>query len=100
MAQLAWVYRAWGGRFPSFGTDEFSRHTLVLPNPFVVSEVDSEDGFQYHPALVVVVAPWWFCRKIFSSEYRETTRRERRIAKTDSALLQKELGTLPPQATD
>jgi hypothetical protein len=100
MAKLAWVYRTWGGRFPSFGTDEFARHTLVIPNPFIVTDVDSIDGWKYHPALVVVIAPWWLSFYVFSSEYRETTRRERRIAKADSAVLQTELDALPPQDTE
>jgi hypothetical protein len=49
---------------------------------------------------VVVIAPWWLSFYVFSSEYRETTRRERRIAKADSAVLQTELDALPPQDTE
>jgi hypothetical protein len=95
MSQLAWTYNAWGSRFPSLSTDEFARHTLVLPNPFKVAEVDN-DGTKYHPALVLVIAPWWMCRQVFSAEYRETTRRERQIAKRDSEELLYEIEQAPP----
>lgn len=88
---LAWTYKAWAGVFPSMGSDELYRHTLVIPNPFVISEVDEKDGTKYHPALVLVVAPWWLCRHILDADYRETARRERRIAKVDRRELHAEL---------
>lgn len=72
MSKLAWTYKEWGGRFPSLGSDEFARHTLVLPHPFKVTSVDDEDGFVYRPALVLVIGPWWACRHIFDKEYRES----------------------------
>lgn len=76
MAKLFWTYKEWGARFPSFGGDEFFRHTLVLPHPFKVTSVE-EDGTVYRPALVLVVAPWWACRHIFDQEYREEARASR-----------------------
>jgi len=57
---LAWTYRQWASSRPSFGSDEIFRHTLVLPWPLRVTGSDS-DGTRYHPALVLVVLPWWAC---------------------------------------
>jgi hypothetical protein len=50
------------------GTDEWCRHTLIIPNPFKVVSV--EDGVKYYPALVLVVAPWWLCRHVFDADTR------------------------------
>lgn len=97
MSQLAWTYKAWCSKYPSLSSDEFSRHTLVLPNPFRATGT-AEDGTTYHSALVLVIAPWWFCRQALNAEYRETTRRERLIAKRDSEELQFEIAKTPPPA--
>jgi len=69
-----WTYNDWGRALPSLGSDEYCRHTLVLPNPFKVSSVDEKDGMKYHPALVVVIGPWWACRHVFSKENRREVR--------------------------
>lgn len=74
-----WTYENWGGRFPKFSSDEWFRHTLVVPNPFKVTSVD-EDGRKYRPAIIFVVAPWWACRHIFNDWYREDARFSRRQA--------------------
>ena len=81
---LAWTYREWGNRFPSLGSDEWVRHTLVIPNPFKVTSVDEEDGTEYRPALVLVVAPWWFCRHVFNSKHRAETREIRAETRQDA----------------
>jgi hypothetical protein len=77
-----WTYENWGGRFLRFSSDEWFRHTLVIPNPFKVNSVD-EEGHKYRPAIVFVVAPWWACRHIFSDWYREDARHARRQAQAD-----------------
>ncbi|GEL46598.1 hypothetical protein CHO01_17140 [Cellulomonas hominis] len=61
---LAWTYRAWGAALPSLGTDHLGRHILVLPWPLRTTETAPEDGTRYHPALALVVAPWWACRHV------------------------------------
>ena len=80
MTNYVWTYKEWGARFPSFGSDEYYRHTLVIPHPFKVTSVDEKDGTKYRPALVMVVRPWWLCSHIFSAEYR----REAREGRADS----------------
>lgn len=87
MSNYVWTYKDWGARFPSFGSDELYRHTLVIPNPFKVNSVDEEDGTKYRPALVMVVAPWWFCRHIFDAEHR----RDARQARADYAVFEAEM---------
>lgn len=77
MRNYVWSYKEWGARFPSLGSDELYRHTLVIPNPFKVVSVSEEDGTKYRPALVMVIAPWWFCRHIFDAEYRADARKAR-----------------------
>ena len=95
MSGLAWTYKTWSGRFPSFGCDEFYRRTLVLPNPFRANEI-GEDGTQYRSAVSVVIAPWWLTRKVFNAEFRETARSERHVAMIDSRNLQVEIEAAPP----
>jgi len=97
MSTLAWKYKAWGGRFPSIKTDEFSRQTLVIPNPFSAAESDDE-GIKYYPAVVLVIAPWWLCRSFLDPEYRETVRRERQVAKRDSQALEFEIEQAQPNS--
>lgn len=77
---LAWLYRDHEHRYPSLSTDEFCRHTLIVPNPFRVVEVDPE-GQKLYAALVLVVAPWWLCRHIFNAEDRKHTKEDRRYQK-------------------
>lgn len=77
---LVWTYRAWGAAMPSTGSDELHRHTVVLPWPFRVTEVDDHDGTRYHPALVIVVRPWWACREVLRDrEARAFLRWERHL---------------------
>ncbi|WP_251151364.1 hypothetical protein [Cellulosimicrobium sp. Marseille-Q4280] len=79
---LAWTMHAWGSALPSTGSDELHRHTLVLPWPFKVTEVDEEDGARYHPALVLVVRPWWACRQVLRDrQVRAYMAWERRLAR-------------------
>lgn len=87
MSSLAWTYKAWGSRLPSFGSDEYYRHTLVIPNPFKVTDVYEADGTKYYGALVLVIAPWWACRHVFSSSHRK----EAREARVESRLLEAEM---------
>lgn len=90
MSNLAWTYKEWGSRFPSLSSDEYSRHTLVLPNPFKVNSVDPDDGLKYYPALVLVVAPWWACRHVFSAEYRKEARASREESRALAAEMKAE----------
>jgi hypothetical protein len=92
MAKLFWAYKEWGARFPSFGGDEYCRHTLVLPHPFKVTSFDEEDGTKYRPALVLVIAPWWACRHIFDSEYRREAREIREDSRRFAAEYKEEDG--------
>jgi hypothetical protein len=77
LTNYVWTYKEWAGRFPSLGSDEYARHTLVLPNPFKVVSVDEEDGTAYRSALVMVISPWWACSHILDPEYRRETRKHR-----------------------
>lgn len=76
--ELVWTYREWAAWWPSTGTDELHRHTLVVPNPLRVTGRDEEDGTVYHPALCIVVRPWWLCREVLRSRaVRDHVRWER-----------------------
>lgn len=74
---LVWTYRDWLSRRPSFGCDEWSRHTLVVPWPFGGRDVGDEDGWLAHRAVCVVVRPWWLCRFALDPTYRTWVRWDR-----------------------
>jgi hypothetical protein len=82
---IIWFYSQWCARWPSLGSDEWFRHTVVIPWPWT-SRTD-DDGDPLYRAVCVVVAPWWLCRYIFSPEHRRYARWQRG--------LQVALGTLP-----
>jgi hypothetical protein len=87
---LAWTYKEWSGRFPSLSSDEYYRHTLVLPNPLKVNSIDPEDGTKYYPALILVVAPWWACRHVFDAEHRKEARAGREESRALAAEMKAE----------
>lgn len=69
----------WTGRWPSLGSDEFFRHTLVLPWPVVSPRRVDEEGTPYFRALVLVVRPWWLCVAARHKDARDYIRHERAL---------------------
>ena len=58
MKPIMWLYRDWGQRRPSIGSDEYGRHTIVLPWP--ITRRRDDEGFPLCSALVVAL-PWFPC---------------------------------------
>jgi hypothetical protein len=54
--KLFWKFDEWCGRWPSRGSDEMYRHTIVIPYLFPY-RVDLDDGPIFR-AICFVVAPW------------------------------------------
>ena len=76
---LIWTYRDWCSRWPSLGSDEFWRHTVVIPWPWT-GRADPEDGEPLYRAVCLVVRPWWLCRYTVRSEQRRYVRWERGLS--------------------
>ncbi|WP_156251033.1 hypothetical protein [Pseudactinotalea terrae] len=89
---LVWTVRHWSGVRPYVGSDELHRHTLVLPVPFLSTGRD-DDGQTYHPALVLVIRPWWACRHVWADPQVRTYLRWERA-------MNRQLYRLPEDATD
>lgn len=82
---LVWTYKEWLGRWPSLGSDEYWRHTVVLPWPVAVGT--DEDGDPLYRALVFVYKPWWLCRMALSREGRAYIRWDRAVTKATMPLV-------------
>ena len=74
--KLFWTFDDWGGCWPSRGSDEMFRHTIVIPWPFAMG-VDEDDNEPLYHAICFVVAPWWFCPLARRSAGRKFVRWER-----------------------
>src|SRR5690625_2825229 len=70
MRKLAWMHRG-NGRLPATGSDEWWRHTFIIPWPFSADE----DG--HRPAIVLVTRPWWATTYALAKDYRDYVRWDR-----------------------
>lgn len=77
MAALVWTYKEWLARWPSLGSDEWLRHTVVIPWPFGGRDVGDEDGDLAYRAVCIAWRPWWLCRYALDPQYRRLARWER-----------------------
>jgi hypothetical protein len=77
--KLFWKFDEWCGRWPSRGSDEMYRHTIVIPYLFPY-RVDLDDGPIFR-AICFVVAPWWLCPFARRKAYRTFVRWERGLNK-------------------
>lgn len=79
---LVWTYDSWEGRWPSTGSDEWYRHTVVLPIPFTRHQehgvfLEEEEDYDAWRAIVIVVRPWWLCHHALKRDYRAHVRWQR-----------------------